>query len=145
MQYPDKFIRGISSADFIDEDGRASAGLFQFLDVGREDEFYEASINWYDDEEALSLILEQRKEKDVNEFQFKHGAAIINRSEADRIIDNQLYESIFSYERAPIDANRYHGNLICKEKKANDRKIKNVIAACLALNAQIVPNLEYKK
>lgn len=137
MQYPDKFIRGISSADFIDEGGRVYTALFQFLDMGREDEFYEASINWYDDEEALLLILEQRKEKDDKEFQFKGGAAIIDRSEADRIINNQLYTSIFSYERSPIEGNQYHGNLLRKDK-AIKKEIRSIIAASLAMNARVV-------
>lgn len=137
MEYPDKFIRGISSTDFIDEDGRASAALFQFLDMGREDEFYEASINWYDDEEALLLILEQRKEKDDKEIQFKGGAAIIDRIEADRIMNNPLYKLIFSYERFPIDGNPYHGNLLRKGKTIK-KGIQTVIAASLAMNARVV-------
>lgn len=138
MDYPDKFIRGISSPDYVDEGGRASVALFQFLDVNREDKFFESSINWYDEEEALRLIMEQRKEKDELKFQFKCGAAIIARSEADRIIANPAYKPIFSYERSPIDDNKYHGNLLRKDKAIN-KGIQTVIAVSLAMNAQIIP------
>ena len=137
MEYPEKFIRGISSPDYVDEGGRVSSSLFQFLCMSREDEFYEASINWFDDEEALSKILDQRKENNDKEFQFKCGAAIINRSEADRITSNLAYKSIFAYERSPIDGNQYHGNLLRKDN-AIKREIRTVIAASLAMNAQVV-------
>jgi hypothetical protein len=137
MDYPDCFIRGISSADYVDEDGRVSAALFQFSDMGRVDEFYEASINWYDDEGALLHVMEQRKEKEPQEFQFKRGAAIIARSEADRIIKNHLYQTVFAYERSPIEGNNYHGNLLRKDKTMK-KGIQTVIAASLAMNAKVV-------
>lgn len=137
MDYPEKFIRGISNSDFIDKEGRASAALFQFLDMKRADEFYESSINWYDDEEALQHIMNQRKEKEETKFQFKCGAAIIARSEADRIIANPLYKDIFAYERFPIAGNQYHGNLLRKDNVIK-KPIQNVIAASLAMNAQII-------
>jgi len=136
MDYPDKFIRGISSRDFVDEDGRVLASIFQFLDTNRADGFYESSINWYDDEDALLLILEQRKEKDKTEYQFKYGAAIIGREEADRIISNPSYKSIFAYERSPIEGNKYHGNLLRKGK--SNKGIHTIIAAYLAMNAQLI-------
>jgi hypothetical protein len=137
MSYPDKFIRGISSPEYVDEAGRASAALFQFWDTNREDDFFESSINWYDDEDALRLIMEQRKEKDETRFQFESGVAIISRSEADRIRANISYSSIFAYERSPIVGNDYHGNLLRKDKCIK-KSIQTVIAASLAMNAQIV-------
>jgi len=138
MDYPEKFIRGISSPDYVDEGGRVSAALFQFLDMKRTDGFYESSINWYDDTDALKYIMEQRKEKDETVFQFKYGAAIIDRSEADRIIANPSYRTIFAYERSPIEGNKYHGNLLRKDDVIK-KGIQTVIAASLAMNAKIIP------
>jgi hypothetical protein len=137
VAYPDKFIRGISNPDFIDENGRASAALFQFRDMNREDEFFESSINWYDEEEALQLIMEQRKENDDSNFQFKGGAAVILRCDADRIKENSLYRSVFSYERSPTAENKYHGNLLRKDKELG-KSIQQVVSASLAMNAQII-------
>ena len=74
MNYAEKLIRGISNADFIDSEGRATAMLFQFDNVNtRQDGFGECSINWYDNEEALKLLLEQKKREDENIYQFKTG------------------------------------------------------------------------
>ena len=138
MNYPDKFIRGVSNPSFVDADGRASAEIFQFDDMNREDGFFESSINWYDDENALQLIMEQRKEKDEQTYQFRYGAAIIERFDADRIIRNPLYKDVFRYERSPLEGNQYHGNLLRKDN-ALEKRIRNVIASSLALNAQLIP------
>jgi hypothetical protein len=136
MNYPEKFIRGISNPEFVDADGRASLEIFQFQDMNREDGFSELSINWYDNEKALRLIMEQRKDEQT--FQFKCGAAIVARGEADRIKKNPLYKDIFGYERSPIDGNQYHGNLLRKDKLITKKSIKTIIAANLAMNAQII-------
>jgi hypothetical protein len=138
MHYPEHFIRGITNHGFVDSDGRASAEIFQFDDTGRDDGFCEASINWYDDENALALIMEQRKEKDEQTYQFRYGAAIIARFDADRIMNNALYAEVFRYERAPLDENQYHGNLLRKDS-ALEKRIRNMIASSLALNAKLIP------
>ncbi|MDR1205125.1 MAG: hypothetical protein LBL26_06545 [Peptococcaceae bacterium] len=138
MSYPEKFIRGVANPGFVDTDGRASAEIFQFDDAGRDDGFFESSINWYDDESALKLIMEQRKEKDEQTYQFRYGAAIIKRCDADRIIGNPLYTNVFRYERALIEGNQYHGNLLRKDGVL-EKRIRNIIASSLALNAQLIP------
>jgi len=137
MDYPKKFIRGVSNPQFVDSDGRASAEIFQFDDMGRTDGFSESSINWYDDEEALRLVMEQRKDNAETTYQFRYGVAIVERFDADRIISNPLYKNVFSYERAPLKANQYHGNLLRKDS-ALEKRIRNVIASGLALNAQLI-------
>jgi hypothetical protein len=138
MAYPDKFIRGVANPSYVDADGRASAEIFQFDDASRPDGFYESSINWYDDECALQLVMEQRKDKDPATYQFRYGAAVIERYDADRIINNALYKSVFDYERAPIVGNQYHGNLLLQHN-ALEKRIRNMIAAGLAINAQLIP------
>jgi len=139
MSYPEKFIRGVSSLDYVDAEGRASAAIFQFKEnVNRNDGFFESSINWYDEENALQLIMEQRKETDEHTYQFRYGVAIIERSDADRIVKNPSYKNVFGYERSSLENNPYHGNLLLKYNSL-EKRIRDVIAAGLALNAQLVP------
>lgn len=138
MDYPEKFVRGVSNPSFVDADGRASAEIFQFSDMSRADGFFESSINWYDEEAALGLVMEQRKENDEQAYQFRYGAAIIERFDADRIISNPLYKDVFCYERSPLDGNKYHGNLLRKDN-ALEKRIRNMIASSIALNAQLIP------
>jgi hypothetical protein len=134
MAFPDRFIRGISDKNSIDTDGVVSNSAIQFKETAREDGFSEASINWYDDEDSLRLIMEQRKEDQT--YQFKVGAIIIDRSEADRIIDTPVYKTLFAYERSPIEGNVYHGNLLCK---SNTKNIRQIIVSNLILKSQIIP------
>jgi hypothetical protein len=102
MDYPEKLIRRISDPNFV-KSGYPSAEIFKFYNMSREDGFFESSINWYDDEKALDLIMEQRKENDKSIYQFRFGAAIIDRHDADRIMKNPTYKDVFRYERAPIE------------------------------------------
>lgn len=138
MKFPDKFIRGVSSPNFVDSNGRASAEIFHFTDNNRDDGFSEASINWYDDDDALTLLLQQRKDNDNQDYQFKYGAAILERSEADKIMKHPLYCDVFSYERSPLYDNKYHGNLLRKDTELK-KQYKNMIASALAMFAQLVP------
>jgi hypothetical protein len=135
MTFPDRFIRGISDNNSIAADGVVSNSAIQFKETIREDGFSEASINWYDDENALQLIMEQRKEDQT--YQFKAGAIIIDRSEADRIIEAPVYKTLFSYERLPIEGNVYHGNLLCKGNAA--KGMRQIIVSNLILKSQFVP------
>ncbi|MDR2200203.1 MAG: hypothetical protein LBR53_12305 [Deltaproteobacteria bacterium] len=138
-KFPEKFIRGISDPSFVDNEGRVSSGIFQFLEnKERNDNFLEASINWYDEEKALTLILEQRKKNNSTKFQFSFGAAIISRSEADRLKNTAKYKSIFDYERYPLDNNQYHGNLLFLNSPNIKNFVKDTIRACLVLNAKVI-------
>lgn len=137
MNYPEKFIRGVVNPEHVDAAGRASAEIFQFNANERGDGFYESSINWYDTEDALTLVMEQRK-KDGQTYQFHYGAAVINRSEADRIIKNKNYESAFRYERAPIEGNEFHGNLLRNDLSLT-KQIRLMIAGSLAMYADVIP------
>jgi hypothetical protein len=128
MTYPEEFIRGIVNEESLDKDGRASASMFQFIDTQRNDEFIEASINWFDDEEALSVIMKQRKE--CGEIQFKIGAAILSRSMLDMLLKSHTTYNRLSYERKAIEGNKYHGNLLLL--KGLERKTKVLICGIIA-------------
>jgi len=136
--YPEQLIRGIANSQFIDSNGLASGSLFQFIDTHRSDGFYEVSINWYDEKEALQHILEQKK--DGGTFQFKVGAAILQRSVIDDLIQNKL-NNLLSYERAPLDGNKYHGNILRKDGELSP-EIQRGIAATIALMG--VKEIQYR-
>lgn len=133
MDYPNKLVRGISSKDYIDENGRASAALFIFGENIRKDGFSEASINWLDDALAIDCAMHQLK-KDGS-IQFKAGVAILSRDWIDKLMCQPTAKDILMYERAPLEDNPYHGNLLRKDSVIN-KQIKTVIAASIAMGVE---------
>jgi len=131
LNYPDELIRGIANRDYIDNEERASASMFQFDDSIRLDGFQELSINWYDDENALKQTLNQRKKSDENEYQFKAGAAILSRSRLDSLIHSPYTKGALTYERRIVEGNPYHGNILLKSSIT--KQIKRVFSASLAM------------
>lgn len=127
--YPIEFLRGISNKDFV-QNGMVLPTAFQFDTQMREDNMSEASINWLDDDGAIELAMKQRK--DNGRIQFPAGIA---RLELDRVklILRSIPEEVFSYERAPIEGNPYHGNLLMNS--STNKPIKQLIMNGLALAA----------
>ena len=140
LEYPDELIRGISHESYIDEEGRPLASMFQFDDAGRSDGFLETSINWYDDEHALRLTLEQRKRNDASEYQFKVGVAILSRRQLDSTIHSPNAKGAIDYERQMIEGNPYHGNILLKSNL--EKQIRNMMSAAIAL--MCVERIEYR-
>lgn len=111
MNFPINSLRGILNNDYIVEDGTVASNLFFFDDKYiRDNRWIEQSINWQDDENAISLTLNQKKEDGT--YQFKAGVAILPRKEIDRLINKPNVKGKLSYERQPIENNPYHGNLL---------------------------------
>jgi hypothetical protein len=137
MAFPDSCIRGISNCDCLLEGGAvAYMTLFDFHSSPlRNDGWTEESINWMDDEHALGFTLNQVKES--GDPQFKMGVAILPRVELDRIRRRHGFAGHFGYERAPLEGNQYHGNLLLRDDIS--KPLKNMIRSALALAAQIVP------
>ena len=114
MDFPKNCIKGIPNSAFLGEDGTVGSHLFYFKENhARGDGWIEQSVNWEDDGLAIAVTLGQRKGD--GELQFKAGAAIIPRSEIDRLNRRPLFRDLLSYERAPLEDNPYHGNLLLKE------------------------------
>jgi hypothetical protein len=136
--YPENCLRGIQQKDKILEDGLVASDVFYFDDDHvRENGVFEQSINWEDDENAVSFTLSQRR-KD-NTPQFKGGIAIIARCELDKlakfpaVVGEALY-----YERQIKDDNLYHGNLLLSA--AISKPKRRAIAATLALHvSRVIP------
>jgi len=137
--YPDELLRGIANNSFIDSEGRASALLFQSESSVRYDGLHEISINWYDDENAFRLLLNQRKKNDETEYQFKTGVAILSRYRLDSLINSPNTKDALSYERNIIEGNPFHGNILIKSNI--DKHVKRMFEGCLAM---CVENIQYR-
>ena len=132
---PDKFYRGISSADAISAEGYITEAAFSFDKFDRNprsDDYCELSINWNDDDGALLTLLSQRKPfKD--EPQFKIGYCSIQKSMMRNLFRQYIVNENFTYERRPIQKdeindiveNPYHGNLLLKKDVSKALK-KNI-------------------
>lgn len=139
MSYSEKLIRGISSKEFIDDEGRATIALFQFDAGKREDNNDELSVTWYDNQEALSIVINQKKQG-KDEYQFKVGLAILRRSWLDETINRPNCKNALSYERRPIEGeNPYHGNILRKTNLSPS--VKNMLAATIA---HCVEDIQYR-
>lgn len=132
--YPQEFLRGISNKDFIDN-GHVLYTAFQFDDTGRNDGNREASINWLDDDGAIELALNQRK--DNGKIQFLGGVARIDLKFAKMILHNFSQEG-FSYERAPLETNRYHGNLLLANSLSKQTRQMLMSGLALAAGTNII-------
>ena len=132
---PDKFYRGISSADAISAEGYITEAAFSFDKFDRNprsDDYCELSINWNDDDGALLTLLSQRKPfKD--EPQLKIGYCSIQKSMMRNLFRQYIVDENFTYERRPIQKdeindiveNPYHGNLLLKKDVSKALK-KNI-------------------
>jgi hypothetical protein len=129
MAFAKELIRGIMNSDQMAGD-YADASLFKNFEAaeGRNDGFLELSINWYDDIEALTSILHQKK--DNGELQYKVGAAILPRKIIDEFRKRPIAKDRLAYERKAEPGNDYHGNLLLKEGVS--KKERNIIASGIA-------------
>lgn len=128
MDCPDQYIKGIPNDQFY-QNGHLSGHLFEFNpQFNRDDGWCEQSVNWYDDDQAVTCTLEQKKE---DQFQFKTGYAILPTSEIDRLNTQPSISNALSYERSPLDDNPYHGNLLIKNDVPKSKR--KMISAAIAL------------
>lgn len=135
MSFPDNMIRGINSKNLIQEDGLVSTDVFYFTDDHtRDDGTFEQSINWEDEENVILFSLKQKK--DDGNLQFGGGVAILNRHEIDRLSKLPTISEALSYDRAPIENNPYHGNLLLSAGVTRPRR--KLIAATLAIHVMRV-------
>ncbi|WP_352401596.1 hypothetical protein [Synergistes jonesii] len=138
--YPENFFRGISTEDAI-EDSYGEPMLlysaFQFTNKhGRTDNFHEASITWEDDENAYTVIMNQKKIKgECEDYQFKVGVARISMDKMKRQLEPFIIKGELSYERDKTDDNDYHGNLLLAESLSQKRQlcthVKTLLCQCV--------------
>lgn len=135
--FPQEFLRGLSNKDFA-MNGLVMASAFQFDEADRDDGMLEASINWLDDDGAIEVALQQRKEN--GRIQFVGGVARID-IQLMKLILRSIPSDIFSHERAELPNNPYHGNLLLASSV--NRQMKQMITNGLALAAgtNIIPQV----
>ena len=131
IDYPSELIRGVANRDFLDNEGRASALLFQFEDTDRLDGFLESSICWLDNNDALIITMGQRRKDDATAYQFKIGVAVLSRAKLDNVIKSPNAKDAISYERRPTEGNPYHGNILIKSNI--EKKTRTMIAGTIAM------------
>ena len=123
---PEYFYRGFSSKECFTTFGYIGPGAFLFQPNTKEprnDSYNEASINWDDDEGALTVLKTQINAR-TGEPQFKFGYVRIPMSAILPLVRNHIQNGHFSYERAPLVENHYHGNLLAhSDLKGQDYKL----------------------
>ena len=145
MSFPDDCIRGIVNPDcLVRVEGGLVADSNLFCFHGSSDQtdgWINESINWNDNDDVVGFTLGQKNADGTP--QFTAGIAIIPLSELDRIKKRFPRGGYFDYERAPIEANPYHGNLRLRENI--EKRLKKTVRAALALAAEIRPreDVEY--
>lgn len=153
-RFPNEFYRGVSTKDQITSQGYAMAAAFQFPQYDGafrgDDGYCEVSINWNDSDNALNVLLNQRKEG-TDEVQFKIGYLKLSRMILHNVMKCYMDDSIFAYERRPVQPtesngfydNPYHGNLLLKNNV--DKNIRKNIQHTLATIAGRITSREELK
>ena len=110
------------------------------LNESKESNYAELSINWYDNENSLNQIMDQKDEK--GEKIYKIGAAILSRIELDKLCKRHpTFAKHVKYERDPIeDANEHHGNILIEKDlvlSKSHKKTRDIIAAGIAVSCYV--------
>lgn len=130
--YPNSFFRGITEQNY--KDGYLLPESFHIdTETGRNDGYTEISITWNDEPESFTVIASQINER-TNAIQFPAGIAEIQRNEFEDRMRPHLVVKNMSYERAPLENNKYHGNILLKASL--DKTMRTMIKSQLALLAQ---------
>lgn len=123
--YADACIRGVRKADWI-VDGVVSTLAFvpdyKTKEI-REDQAFETSINWEDDDKVISYTLNQPTSI--------HGALRLPRSVIDNVSGLPRSLNCLKYERKIAHNNPYHGNILFSSSLSTH--IIRQIAGSLAL------------
>lgn len=142
--FPDICIRGVSDPNTIKDDW-VSQSVFCFEYVKREEdgtERAELSVNWVDDAGAYETLINQKRN---GKIQFSAGFFEIVRKKYDTVAQVVLRDYMLSYERQPVDGNKYHGNLLINVRIPDYilAQIKNTLA--LSVKGKIVKRSDYEK
>ena len=126
MAYPDTLLRGLITPSSVTSERYVTAEAFQFQDFRqkRSDNYNELSINWEDSDEAVDVLLKQKKEGSEDP-QFKIGFARMSFSRIKDVLKPHISDKTYSYERKPVDGNPYHGNLLA-DAKLSKQIVKNI-------------------
>ena len=141
IEFPDYALRGLSTENCVDDIyGYVTSSAFVFDgNHYNENNCDEISINWYDKEEALVQMKEQKKNDSIIP-KYSYGIGRIPTSKI-KLICNKYKDGLF-YERKPVEGNEFHGNLLLHKNIATKTR-KHEIAVELAMCVDML--LEYHK
>lgn len=111
--FPKTFLRGLKGKTVITEEGYVQSEAFSF-DTNKDrtkDNMLEMSINWEDCNEAVDLLLCQKKEDGVTD-KFDVGFCRFLTEKLEEWFGLHKENKDFDYERYPLENNPYHGNLL---------------------------------
>jgi len=138
MVYPDNCLRGLLNDDWLLRPGVVSTTAFQFSEPGsREDGWLEESVDWEDGPDTVQLMLVRQNPDGWP--QFRAGVAVLCRADIDKQIRRRpVGKGLLAYERAELEDNAHHGNLLLKAGLPTPDK--RLIRAMLAgLVERVVP------
>lgn len=132
-QYPEICLRGLRKREDVmtPQNVVNTTAFIPDFRIPRTDGGYETSINWKDDEFAISFTMQRRN-------QSQYGLAALERVVLDEERDRVSIPKTVEYERKPDLAdpeNKYHGNIVF----IGTKKYINMIAAALALKSKFIP------
>ena len=137
MNYPEHVLKGIPNPDYFYEDGVLKPDLFGFSVLSeKHGDVYEDSINWEDHNDVIPFTLNQKNKRKNDEYQFKAGIAVISKFDLDIMRNKGYPKGYLDYERAPLEDNPYHGNLLVP--KNIDKHRKRTISVELCMNVKYI-------
>ena len=128
-------LRGLRSSDFLSKHGEIVGPAYQpdkKTAQARGDGFQETSINWHTCDDALNLMWRNKGQTAFGVAQVADLAAVIECVE--RTPNNK---EAFSYEKAELHNNPYHGNLLFTTEEKKQHAVR-AIAAVLALHSVLI-------
>ena len=116
--YPDEYIKGLAGKDSFDQETKTILpNAFCHFTDHNSGYYRETSICWYDDDDLLPIMHNQRSSY-RDDYQFKIGLAVLSKKKLDKLISELQRthsEKILDYERRPTEVNKYHGNILLKK------------------------------
>lgn len=138
---PECFLRGFNTKECFTKEQNIAIGAFQFGNHtdDRNDNYHEASVNWEDDEGAVTTLLTQKKD-DNDELMFKYGYARLPLNLVKMTLKSLIMKDYLDFERKPLENNPYHGNLLIPGDITKPEKsmIQNNLAAIANNDAHII-------
>ena len=142
--FPEHFLRGFNMKGCFTDEHNIATGAFQFSDFteSRNDNYHEASINWEDDDKAVLVLLEQKKEG-TEEQMFKYGYARLPLNLVRMTLKSLIDKNYMAFERKPLENNPYHGNILIlgNIKKQEKSMIQNSLAAIANNDAHLLDDI----
>ena len=139
--FPECFLRGFNVKDCFTAELNVAPAAFQFGNHTdeRDDNYHEASINWEDNSDALTTLMEQKKDG-TDDVMFKFGYARLPLNLVRMTLKSLIDRNCLAFERKPLAKNPYHGNILIPDqlKKPEKFMIQNSLAVIANNDAHLI-------